>query len=442
MGSLVQHPVPSVDDLTTGTTSSKAYGSNVTAGNVLLAFAGTDTATTLSVSDNVEGAWTPLGSLVSGAGGLASWRFQAFVKVAGSSGARTVTVTSGASSTRRTLDIFEYSGVGAVESVASQNSNSGAGTSFTAPAATPGSSSDIVVVGAIAQQRPSAVSSPFTYRGDGSTVHVASADFLTPTASTSYTAVFTVAAGGWDSSLITVVLTPANAPISTFTENFTGTLAQWTNEDANGGSSSIVSGRLQQVSGGSTTLLPQARLYTSTPYDLTGGSVFAQLVTPPGSTVISAFRLMLDDNNWIGIRYDNLNLVAYKSEASVSADVGSASYNASTMKYLRIRNSGSNNVVLEYSADASSWTTLGTTTVSFGITGVRPWFATYSVTSQASQSAIWDNVNSTGTLQFARPSADAAIGGWTPTPGSPTTLFDKIDEVTVDDTDYISAVAS
>ncbi len=42
------------------------------------------------------------------------------------------------------------------------------------------------------------------------------------------------------------------------------------------------------------------------------------------------------------------------------------------------------------------------------------------------------------TVQTLRPDSDIAVGGWTPTPSSPTTLFDKIDEVTASDTDYIS----
>jgi hypothetical protein len=46
------------------------------------------------------------------------------------------------------------------------------------------------------------------------------------------------------------------------------------------------------------------------------------------------------------------------------------------------------------------------------------------------------------TLQFQRPNSDLATTGWTPTPGTPTTLWDKVDEVTASDTDYISATAS
>jgi hypothetical protein len=42
--------------------------------------------------------------------------------------------------------------------------------------------------------------------------------------------------------------------------------------------------------------------------------------------------------------------------------------------------------------------------------------------------------------QFLRPDSDISVGGWTPTPSSPTTLFDKIDEDTASDADYISEV--
>lgn len=42
--------------------------------------------------------------------------------------------------------------------------------------------------------------------------------------------------------------------------------------------------------------------------------------------------------------------------------------------------------------------------------------------------------------QYGRPSADTNNpGNWTPTPSTPTTLYDKLDEATADDTDYISS---
>ncbi len=44
----------------------------------------------------------------------------------------------------------------------------------------------------------------------------------------------------------------------------------------------------------------------------------------------------------------------------------------------------------------------------------------------------------TAGVQFLRPDSDVDAGGWTPTPSSPTTLFDKLDEVTPSDTDFIT----
>lgn len=44
--------------------------------------------------------------------------------------------------------------------------------------------------------------------------------------------------------------------------------------------------------------------------------------------------------------------------------------------------------------------------------------------------------------QHQRPSADVSMSGWSPTPGTPTTLYDKLNEAIVDDSTYISATAT
>lgn len=44
--------------------------------------------------------------------------------------------------------------------------------------------------------------------------------------------------------------------------------------------------------------------------------------------------------------------------------------------------------------------------------------------------------------QFARPDADVSAGSWTPNPAAPGTLYDKIDETSPDDTDYIIALSN
>ena len=43
--------------------------------------------------------------------------------------------------------------------------------------------------------------------------------------------------------------------------------------------------------------------------------------------------------------------------------------------------------------------------------------------------------------QVLVPISDVAAGAWTPTPASPTTLYDKLDEASADDADYISTAA-
>lgn len=42
-------------------------------------------------------------------------------------------------------------------------------------------------------------------------------------------------------------------------------------------------------------------------------------------------------------------------------------------------------------------------------------------------------------VQIQRPVADVLTVGWSPTPGSPSTAFDKVDEIVADDADYVSS---
>lgn len=44
--------------------------------------------------------------------------------------------------------------------------------------------------------------------------------------------------------------------------------------------------------------------------------------------------------------------------------------------------------------------------------------------------------------QFGRPASDIALGNFLPTPASPVTGFDKLDEVSADDADYVSSPSS
>lgn len=68
-------------------------------------------------------------------------------------------------------------------------------------------------------------------------------------------------------------------------------------------------------------------------------------------------------------------------------------------------------------------------------------FAIYNVAlSQPTLAAHYTAAFTPASLQYARPSADAAAGGWTPSTG--TSLFSTLDETSADDADYISATAT
>lgn len=88
--------------------NAKAYTSSITAGSLLVAAVAleTDTATVSSLSDNVNGAWTAVGSLQSLSGFAASRVY--YLKNA-AAGATTVTLTPSAGAS--VLAIHEYSGL-------------------------------------------------------------------------------------------------------------------------------------------------------------------------------------------------------------------------------------------------------------------------------------------------------------------------------------------
>lgn len=91
-------------------TLAKAYGSNVTSGNLLVALCGWGAAgQTCTVSGSLNGAFTAIaGSL--GTNVTMGFRTQIFFKQAASSGAETVTMTCSGSNTDREIVIYELSG--------------------------------------------------------------------------------------------------------------------------------------------------------------------------------------------------------------------------------------------------------------------------------------------------------------------------------------------
>lgn len=116
---------------TSSATLAKAYGSNVTSGNVLIALCGWGSSTqTCTVAGSLNGSFTAIaGSLATNGSG--PFRAEVFYIVAGSSGSETITMTCSASNTQREIVIYELSGVDTVNIPDSSNNGSGASTNPT-----------------------------------------------------------------------------------------------------------------------------------------------------------------------------------------------------------------------------------------------------------------------------------------------------------------------
>lgn len=107
-------------------------------------------------------------------------------------------------------------------------------------------------------------------------------------------------------------------------------------------------------------------------FDLTGSSVTVHV---PDAGAQLADRSMipllvtLDSNNTMAIYISNGTLGFQKQVATSYSDVGSTSFNSSTMKYFRLRES-SGTIYGEYSADRSTWTAIGSVSTPFAITNL------------------------------------------------------------------------
>ena len=202
-----------------------------------------------------------------------------------------------------------------------------------------------------------------------------------------------------------VNLTPPAPKMATFTDDFTtqDTGKWWFDSGL-----SVVSGQLNiPVTSG----YPGA--YSNAHYDLTSSAVTAQIVQTPnvGSGSTETF-LTLRSTAGTSLYFDINNGVigAYRKAFGVMTTVGTVTYNAATMKYLRIVHDGTA-ISWQYSANGSTWTTIGspwTPTVPVSWLDVEL-VAGYWGTETSPGTAIWDNVNvlpPTGVQRFKIGAAD------------------------------------
>lgn len=143
-------------------------------------------------------------------------------------------------------------------------------------------------------------------------------------------------------------------------------------------------------------------------YNLTGSSIFVQLKNAGNQSITSwevyPLYLYADSNNKIFIRVAGNSVQAIKVVAGVTSNVGSsATYNATTMQWFRIREA-SGTTYFEYAASPTgSWTTLASVADPITITALTvevlcgTWQAESAITT-----GILDNVNVTpGQFQFS-----------------------------------------
>lgn len=182
-----------------------AYSSNVAASSLLVGCAfWNDTGATCSTSDNVNGAWTAVGSPQNGAGALAAWRGQMFYKIGASAGATTVTFD-----VSTTVDAFgaitEYScGAGNVPSVdGTPTYASVAANSPTSSAVTTTQAGDLMWYFAVCSGSfPLTANGGYTFRETTDFADDVVMDLLDGGAAGSKTASFTYSGGGSNQTIV------------------------------------------------------------------------------------------------------------------------------------------------------------------------------------------------------------------------------------------------
>lgn len=170
----------------------------------------------------------------------------------------------------------------------------------------------------------------------------------------------------------------ALSAVATLTDDFgSEDGAKWTGyASANVG---VVSGELS-VTGNNDTLV------SVNSYNLTGSSAYVKVVSAG-----FAFQFSVYDGTFLGgplskgalFAYDGVDLIYIAGDGSTGA--GTVTYNATSHKWLRIRESGGS-VFWDVAPDGSTWTNLSS--VAFPATGVKVEFA--------GDSTLFDNFNTPG----------------------------------------------
>lgn len=216
------------------------------------------------------------------------------------------------------------------------------------------------------------------------------------------------------------VVAPIPAPIASLTDDFaTKDFGKW----SWGGAAGVTAGQLVLP----CTSAYDVEILSNAAYDLTGGSVFAELVTRPNAgngTTEAWFEVRrsgaTDDRAHFVVNGNGL--VVIRRVGGTDTVLTSPVYNATDHRWLRIREADGV-IYWDASANATSWTNLASWATTWPVTAMEVRIsAGYYGTEPSPGSAVWDNFNlgSVSTVSSsvdATGAATATLGGVRTQPG-------------------------
>lgn len=147
--------------------------------------------------------------------------------------------------------------------------------------------------------------------------------------------------------------------------------AAWAASTAGSATAAETGGQARFTLPSSTAGTHDARFTSTALYDLTGDSCFINIDTmvATGVAAIAYFTLAIDINNYLTWTQTSGTLKAQTSVGGVLTDRYSVAWNASTYKYLRIRESGGN-VLFDSSSNGTSWTNRASVAAPIAVTAL------------------------------------------------------------------------
>jgi hypothetical protein len=166
--------------------------------------------------------------------------------------------------------------------------------------------------------------------------------------------------------------------MSAFQDKFTGASLnrdKWTFDQVSG-TGVLSDGKytitLTPSTAGSYGQLLAGQNFVTQKYDLTSNYAHVKVLqVSAGTNPTTILKLAIDGSNFLTMQHLNGNLMAIKCVTGTPTTLASVTYNATTMLWWRIRETGGT-TFWEYSADTYTWTTLFSVANPIVVTSLQP----------------------------------------------------------------------